>query len=260
MIVVDPDWWKTLFDDVYLLTDAEIVCNPSLTKREADVVERTLQLRPSDRILDLCGGQGRHALELAQRGYEQLTVLDYNMFLMQRGRTAAGTSGLPVRFCRGDARLLPFRTASFDVVLLMANSFGYFSDAADDRRVLAEVARILTPGGRFLLDLTDYDYARQHFVPESWHEKTPDLVVCWKRELVGEVIRVRELVLSKTTGLIRDRTYAERLYAPDCLRRLLDEAGLGNAVIRPNAFVFESEDKTDYGIATHRMLITAVKA
>jgi D-alanine-D-alanine ligase len=260
MIVVDPDWWKTLFDEVYLLTDAEIVCNPSLTKREVDVVEQTLRLRPSEHILDLCGGQGRHTLELARRGYERLTVLDYTMFLMQRGRAEAGTSGLPVHFCRGDARLLPFRTASFDVVLLMANSFGYFSDATDDRRLLAEVARVLTPGGRFLLDLTDYDYARQHFRPESWHEKTPDLVVCWKRELAGETIRVRELVLSKTTGLIRDRTYAERLYAPDYLRHLLGEAGLGKTVIRPNAFVFESETKTDYGIATNRMLITAVKA
>ena len=40
MIRVDCDWWKTLFDDVYLLTDAKIVCNPPLTKREVDVVEQ----------------------------------------------------------------------------------------------------------------------------------------------------------------------------------------------------------------------------
>ena len=81
MIHVDPDWWKTLFDDVYLLTDANIVCNPTLTKREVDVVEQALSLRPQQRILDLCGGQGRHALELTRRGYQHLTVLDYTPFL-----------------------------------------------------------------------------------------------------------------------------------------------------------------------------------
>src|SRR5262245_51811298 len=119
MIVVDPHWWETLFDEVYLLTDAPIVDNPPLTRREVDVVERVLQLRPTERILDLCGGQGRHALELARRGYQHLTVLDYAPFLLQRGHQEAIEDGLRVRFCRGDARSIPLRTGSIDVVLLM---------------------------------------------------------------------------------------------------------------------------------------------
>jgi len=260
MIVVDPEWWKTLFDEVYLVTDARIVCNPPLTKREVDVVEHTLRLRPSDRILDLCGGQGRHALELARRGYQRLTVLDYATFLMHRGRREAAEAGLTVAFCRADARAVPLRSASIDVVLLMANSFGYFVDASDDRRVLAEAARVLSPGGRFLLDITDDAFIRQHFLTESWHEETEDLVVCWKRELVDDVIRVREMVLSKTTGMVRDRTYAERLYAPERLRRLLQEAGFTHPTVQRNAFVYDAEDGTDYGIATHRIVVTATKA
>jgi hypothetical protein len=40
MIYVDLDWWQTLFDEVYLVTDAPIVGNPPLTKREVDVVGR----------------------------------------------------------------------------------------------------------------------------------------------------------------------------------------------------------------------------
>jgi D-alanine-D-alanine ligase len=259
MIVVDLDWWKTLFDEVYLVTDAQIVCNPPLTKREVDVVEQALRLRPAHRILDLCGGQGRHALELARRGYQRLTVLDYAPFLIQLGAREAAEAVLPVTFCRGDARIIPLRSGSFDVVLLMANSFGYFVDAADDRQVLAEVARVLTRGGRFLLDLTDYDYTVRHFLPESWHEATDEVVVCWKRELVGEVMRVREMVLSKTQGLLRDRTYAERFYPPELLRTLLREAGFVKPTIQPNAFVFSPEDGTDYGLATHRMLITATR-
>jgi D-alanine-D-alanine ligase len=259
MIRVEPDWWKTLFDEVYLVTDAPFVCNPALTKREVDVVEHVLGLQPTARILDVCGGQGRHALELARRGYQHLTVLDYSDFLLARGRWEAAASGVNVTFCQGDARAMPLPTAGFDVVLLMANSFGYFVDAVDDRQVLAEVARILAANGCFLLDLIDQDIALRHFCTESWHEASDDMVVCWKRELVQDVIHVRELVLSKATGVLRDRAYAERLYSPESIRQLLTDVGFHDIVIQPGTFVYDPDHGTDYGLATNRMLVTAAK-
>jgi D-alanine-D-alanine ligase len=260
MIVVDPDWWKTLFDEVYLLTDAKIVCNPSLTTQEVETVEKVLRLSPRHRILDLCGGQGRHAIELARRGYGHLTVVDYTPFLLHRGRQEAIARKLPVVFCRGDARSIPFRSSCFDAVIMMANSFGYFVDVLDDKLVLAEVARIVKPGGQFLLDLTDTTFIREHFRTESWHETTDDVVVCWKRELVDDVIRVREMVVSKSKGLLRDRTYAERLYTQERLQALLHEAGFASIEVQPDAFVVSPENGADYGIAAHRMLIIASKA
>lgn len=259
MIRVEQDWWQTLFDEVYLITDAPFVCNPALTKREVDVIEAVLHLQPAHRILDVCGGQGRHALELARRGYQQVTVLDYSQFLLERGRWEAAAAGLTVTFCGGDARAMAFPSASADVALLMANSFGYFVDAADDQRVVREVARVLTPGGRFLLDLIDRDAALRHFCAESWHEATDDIVVCWKRELAQDVIRVREMVLSKATGLVRDRTYAERLYSPETIRALLTAVGFGDIRIQHGAFVYDPDESTDYGLATNRMLVTATK-
>jgi D-alanine-D-alanine ligase len=259
MIHVEPNWWQSLFDDVYLLTDAPIVCNPALTKREVDVVKQVLRIRPSDHILDLCGGQGRHAIELARHGYQHLTVLDFAPLLLQRGRQEIIDTGLSMNFCRGDARTLPLRSSCMDVVLLMANSFGYFVDAAEDQRLLHEVARVLRRGGRLLLDLFDYDYTVRHFLPESWHEANDDVVVCWKRERVGDVIRVREMVLSKTKGLLRDRAYAERLYRPDRLHAMLEAVGFDNHKIHDNVLIYEPDDGRDYGLATHRMLITVTK-
>ncbi len=259
MIHVAPDFWKTLFDDVYLITDAPFVENPALTQREVDVVTQLLHLQPKDRILDLCGGQGRHSIELARRGYRHLITLDYAPFLLQRGRQTAAEANLNVMFCRGDARALPLPDACVNVVLLMANSFGYLANANEDQQILYEVARILAPGGRFLLDLTDYAHVRQHFRPDSWHEATDDIVVCWQREWDGDVIRVREMVLSKTSGLQRDRGYAERLYQPAQLRDLLQLAGLKNFQVHPEAFVHDPDANTDYGLATHRMIVTVTK-
>ena len=117
----------------------------------------------------------------------------------------------------------------------------------------------MSSGGRFLLDLTDCDYTVQHFLPESWHEATDDIVICWQRELVKDVINVREMVLSKANGLLRDRTYAERLYHPDALCALLQDAGFTAPQVHRNAFIYDPSDGTDYGLATHRMLITATK-
>ncbi len=162
-------------------------------------------------------------------------------------------------FCQGDARSTPFPPERFDVVLLMANSFGYLTHADDDRAILTEAARLLRPGGSLLLDLTDYDYTRRHFLPASWHEANDDVVVCWRRELVGDVIRVRELVMSKTKGLLRDRGFSERFYPPDRLCTLLHEAGFMSPKVQPDAFIFRSEDGTDYGLATHRMAVSVVK-
>ena len=259
MIQVDPDWWQRLFDEVYLLTDAPFVCDLELTRREASEVERALSLSHSDRILDLCGGQGRHSLELARRGYGNVTVFDWSEFLLHRGRRDAERDALSVQFHQGDARSLPFPPASFDAVLLMANSFGYFADAADDFRLLAEASRVAGAGGRFLMDLIDHDVALAQFKPESWHEATDDVVVCWKREIQGDVICVREMVLSKATGVLRDRTYSERLYTTAKLHELLLAVGFAEVDVHRNAFVHQPESGTDLGLATNRMLVVAHK-
>ena len=84
-------------------------------------------------------------------------------------------------------------------------------------------------------------------------------MVCWKRELAHDVIRVRELVLSKATGLLRDRAYAERLYSPESIRQLLTDVGFHDIVIQHGAFVYDPDQGTDYGLATNRMLVTAAK-
>ena len=50
-------------------------------------------------------------------------------------------------------RRLPFRDGAFEAVANLFTSFGYFFDEAQNRRVLGEIARVLRPGGAFLLDL-----------------------------------------------------------------------------------------------------------
>jgi SAM-dependent methyltransferase len=84
-----PDWWQTLFNSTYLQTDGDIVENAANAARDIDRVLDTLALDRTDPILDLCCGQGRHALELARRGFRQVTGVDYSEFLLEQARSRA---------------------------------------------------------------------------------------------------------------------------------------------------------------------------
>lgn len=101
-------------------------------------------------VLDLACGHGRIANRLAARGC-QVSGLDASTLFLPRARQDAGTRGVAVDYHHGDMRALPFQAATFDRVLCVFTSFGYFDDDGN-RRVLAEAGRVLRPGGRLYVD------------------------------------------------------------------------------------------------------------
>src|SRR5260370_5939737 len=79
------EWWRTLFNSLYLETDGDVVENDRNTEQEIDLLVKSVGLEPNDRILDLCCGQGRHVLELARRGFNNATPLDRPRHLVRLG-------------------------------------------------------------------------------------------------------------------------------------------------------------------------------
>ena len=254
---VKKEWWKGFFNETYLITDARSVCNADLTRQEVDLVEDVLRLKKKDKVLDLCGGHGRHSLELARRGYSDLTVLDYSGYLIKMGKRMAKDAGTDIRFICADARATRLKRDDYSTVFIMANSFGYSIDEKENLRLLKEVYRLLKSGGKLLLDLTDPDYVKNNLRPISWHEANEDIVVCRKREIDKDVIKAREIVISKKKGLIRDGYYCERLYSRDEIYKLLKYAGFKD--ISAKRKISLHKKKRDYGFLTSRMIITAVK-
>jgi D-alanine-D-alanine ligase len=257
-ITVDPNWWQTLFDEVYLITDARTVGDTEITRYEIDIYCRLLSLQSGARILDLCGGQGRHTLEFCRRGFTRCTVVDYSRPLLAIGREAARRERLSANFIQADARRLPLNTASLDYGLILGNSLGYMGDQANDRKVLAECRRVLASGGRLLLDVADGDVIRARIAPNAWHEIDGDVVVCREREIRDECVCAREMVLSKKDGLIRDRNYRIRLYGRDALVALVRRAGFVGAQVHDRGTVeTETGAGEDVGCMRHRLLLTA---
>ncbi len=255
---VHSDWWKNIFNALYLKTDGDVVDDPNITRNEIDIFSSLLHLNPQDRILDMACGQGRHVLELARRGFKNVQGIDQSHFLIEKAKRDADKENLFVTFKEGDARQLPYPTDTFDIVMILGNSFGYFENARDDLVVLREVARILRPGGRILLDITNGDYIRKNFQARTWEWIDKTYFVCRERSLSADGSRLisREVISQTDKGVIADQFYAERLYTPEGMTKLLQEAGFkgvsANREISPN-----SQRNQDLGMMANRILFTA---
>jgi D-alanine-D-alanine ligase len=256
-IDVDPDWWKTLFDEVYLMTDARSIGDEAITRQEIDIFTSLVPMQSHDRILDLCGGQGRHALELCRRGFRCCTVLDYSQPLIDIGQREAIGQRSSVQFVQGDARHTALPPEAFDHVLILGNSLGYIPEPDADLHILKESLRLLKPRGWLLLDVTDGNAVCTTLAPLAWHEIGDDVVVCRQREVKDGRICAREMVLSKAHGMIRDRTYCIRLYAAEDLTALVALAGFGSVQVFSDASAMNRGD--DVGCMNRRLVVSARK-
>jgi D-alanine-D-alanine ligase len=254
---VKPDWWRGIFNHLYLKTDGDVVGDQQITEREIDRITAILALSPETEFLDLCCGQGRHTLELVRRGYAA-EGLDRSHYLIQKARKAAKREGLRVRFKEGDARVLPYKPDAFGAVLILGNSFGYFDSVEEDIRVLREVRRVLKPWGRILLDVTDGEYLKRNFQPRSWEWIDERMFVCRERSLSVDEERLvsREVITHVEKGVLADQFYAERLYTRHDLTTLLEAAGFSEITF--HEVQTESVRNQDLGMMERRFIVTAV--
>jgi hypothetical protein len=102
------------------------------------------------------------------------------------------------------------------------------------------------------VDVVDGAAVKKKFSPNAWHEIGDDTVVCRQRELTQGAINAREMVISKERGLIRDRTYAIRLYDSQSLAFLLEKTGFHQIQIHTDFSPHRFEG--DYGFMNRRML------
>ena len=110
-------------------------------------------------VLDLACGSGRHVQELKIAGY-RVAGCDLSYTLLRTGVREYGT--MPVT--RADMRALPFCTASFAALVNFFTSFGYFAAEEENRGVVGEMARVLTPGALFLFDYLNVHHELEKLV------------------------------------------------------------------------------------------------
>jgi SAM-dependent methyltransferase len=144
-------WYREWFGEEYLELYAHRDAGEA--DRHVDFVLSTLAPARPRRVLDLACGAGRHSAALARRG-QAVCGVDLSLTLLAKSPELARV--------RGDMRRLPFADGAFDWVLNFFTSFGYFESERENFQVLEEVARVLAPGGGFLVDLMNLDHALAH--------------------------------------------------------------------------------------------------
>jgi len=226
-------WYVTLFErdwhDLLAPGGSRSAVDPASyaeqTAGEVEFVTRALDLPPGSPVLDLCCGWGRHTVRLAQRGY-RMTGLDLSPYHIELANDAAREAAVEVRWLEGDMRRIPCPDASFDAVINLFTSFGYFDDA-ENQRVLEEVARVLAPGGRFIVDLINRDCLMRVFRETDWSEEADGRLVLERRRWAPDTGRVHaEWTIIDRDGQRRVHVHDERIYSLQELELRLALAGL----------------------------------
>jgi len=243
------EWWATAFDELYLRL-FETMLGPERTEREVMGSRVMLGLRPGDRILDLCCGQGRHAVPLARAGY-RVAGLDHSAYLLDQARQRAAQVGAGVQWVQGDMRCLPWGER-FDACLNLFTAFGYFDDEEDNQQVLHEVCRILKPGGKLLLDLSNRDYYLLRWLPRSWQRREGALVL--EETDFDPLICRFTVTFTWIEGNHRQSiSHSVRYYTAPEIEAMLWAAGLV-----PQA-IYGDFDQTEFDIFSPRMIVVAQK-
>ncbi|MCB1213023.1 MAG: methyltransferase domain-containing protein [Chlamydiia bacterium] len=252
------EWWKNLFNSYYLKTDGDVVENAAGTSHDVDLLLNTLKLSRTDRILDLCCGQGRHAIELASRGFGSVQGIDRSRYLVRLARKRAQQLKLSIKFSEGDARKIQGPDSQFDCIYLMGNSFGYFERPEDDVITLEGIKRTLASNGKLALDITDGEWIKNNYDARSWEWIDQDYFVCRERSLSADSSRLitREVIVHSERGVIVDQFYAERLYSQEQIGNLLEDLEFTSIDLH-GSFSSLSTRGQDLGMMQRRLFITA---
>ena len=202
-------------------------------------------------LLDVACGFGRHAVPLAAAGYRG----DGRGPLAGAARGGAAAGGARARraaFVEADYRELPFADASFDAALNLYTSLGYLGDE-EDTRVLGEIARVLRPGGRLVVETMHRDLLVRDFTETGWSLLGAGRLLLEQRTFdpAAGVTQTTQTLIDKD-GARDSRTFEARVYTATELVHMLRAAGF------VKTSCFGDLDGAPFGTAT-RLVIVATR-
>lgn len=217
-------WYVAAFRDDY----REVYSHRDHAAARAEVawlVERGV----AGSVLDLGCGFGRHTAALRAAGCHAFGM-DLSEDLLRASRDHATAELVAGRLVRGDARVLPFADASFDSVVVLFSSFGYFG-ADGDVQALREIARVVRRGGLVVLDLMNPARIRATLVPASRTERGALVIEEQRRLEDGGRVVAKDVRLLRSGSAERSWTERVRMYELPELDALLIGHGLARTAV-----------------------------
>ena len=209
------EWFESWFGEEYAALYPHR--NDSEAQRAVTLIANNLGSRPVRRVLDLACGSGRHARYLGARWWTSGVDLSEVMLRM------AKRGNVPAQLVRADIRELPYRDASFDLIVNLFTSFGYFETDAEHDKVMCDVARLTNPGGTFVLDFFNVAEIKRSLEPYDDDASVSGGRVVQRREITDDGRFVVKHIAIKEEG--KEFVERVRLFTKDELVAMLRRAG-----------------------------------
>lgn len=207
----------------------------------------------SGQVLDLGCGPGRYSLPLAEAGFS-VCALDTSPALLDQLKQNLPSIGPEaqsrIEIIQGDMREF-VREESFDWVMVMWSTFGYFEDEEDHGLVLDNIYRSLRSGGKLMLDLVGLEYLCRALEPVHLSEFEDGRLLIERPVLIDEMTRLENEWLLIEGDTVKRATFTHRVWSGGEMAQLL--AMHGFSVIG----VYGDYEGSPYDMDAERMLFVA---
>ncbi len=237
-------FWKDLYH--YMFTEKRFEDAP-------EEIEKVLALiKPKGKaVLDLCCGPGWYSIDLVRKGFK-VTGVDRTKFLLDKAKARAQKAKAKVEWVQMDMRDF-IRPETYDIVLSMFTSFGYFDNKHEDMAVLSNIYTSLKPGGVFLMELMGKETLARIFQPTRADILPDGTKVISHCEIFDEWTRVGNEWIIIKNGRAKSYTFHHTIYSGQELRDRLEQTGFMSVKLYGNLAGDE------YGLNSERLIVVGNK-
>ena len=217
-------WYEILFENYGEKYDQEDFTKGTLG--ECDFIEKELLFNKSLKILDVGCGTGRHAIELAKRGYH-VTGIDLSESQLERARHKASEHGLVIEFLKHDARNLPFNHEFDTAIMLCEGAFPLMETDEMNFDILKNVTQSLRSNGKFIFTTLNGLFPLYHSVEQFCNDSSNEGNATYK-SLSFDLMTFRDHTITTVMddlGNTKEITGNERYYVPSEITWLLTSLG-----------------------------------
>lgn len=214
------DWYEKWFGKEYILVYPHR--NESEAKLQVDFLIKRINISKDAKILDLCCGNGRHAIELKKLGYDVLGV-DLSSELLDVARSKAIENNLDLKLYKCDMREIPYEN-EFDLVVQFFTSFGYFQTDTENQKVLSAISKSLKPKGKFMIDYMNPDYVINNLVEKDEKQISDEISIIQERWIENSRINKKITMIKNDEKSFYNESV--RMYSLQEIKDMLNHVGL----------------------------------
>jgi ubiquinone/menaquinone biosynthesis C-methylase UbiE len=190
------------------------------TVQEVDFIEKEIHSDKGVRILDVGCGTGRHAIELAKRGYD-VTGIDLSPDQLARAREKADQARIKVSFIEQDARTMGY-TKYYDLIIMICEgAFPLMETDEMNFKILENITRALKDGGKLIMTTLNGLYPLSHSTKDIANENQDNCSVLKNKFNPMTMRDISTVKVEDDSGNKKEITTNERYYLPDEIDKLL---------------------------------------